>query len=154
MRRMPYRKAMFIKEFLIDLNAAAATKRAGYSVRTSRGQPDRLMKDPEIRAAIQEEMDRRAKRVELTADYILDTIRDTIERCSQAKPVLDKKGRPVYIEGPFGEEVPAYTFDSGAVLKGCELLGRHLKLFTDKFEITGDIQLAERIKAARERAGK
>ena len=25
-----------------------------------------------------------------------------------------------------------YQFDSGGVLKGCELLGKHLKLFTDK----------------------
>ncbi len=30
--------------------------------------------------------------------------------------------------------MPAYAFDSNAVLRGCELLGRHLKMFTDKVE--------------------
>jgi hypothetical protein len=30
-----------------------------------------------------------------------------------------------------------FQFDSGAVLKGCELLGKHLKLFTEKTEVTG-----------------
>jgi phage terminase small subunit len=90
----------------------------------------------------------------VTADYVLETILDTIERCKQAKPVLDKRGQPVFVEGPFGAEVPAYTFDSGAVLKGCEMLGRHLKMFTDKIELSGNIALAERIRAARERASK
>ena len=68
--------------------------------------------------------------------------------------MLDKRGQPVFVEGPFGTEVPAYTFDSGAVLKGCEMLGRHLKMFTDKIELSGNIALAERIRAARERASK
>lgn len=30
-----------------------------------------------------------------------------------------------------------YRFDAGNVLKGCELLGKHLKMFTDKTEISG-----------------
>jgi hypothetical protein len=34
---------------------------------------------------------------------------------------------------PSGE----YKFEHNGVLKGCELLGKHLKLFTEKTEITG-----------------
>ena len=65
---------------------------------------------------------------------------DTIERCRQAKPVYDKAGDPVLV---FNEQdqtiVPAYEFDSSAVLRGAELLGKHLKLFTDKTEVSGDM---------------
>ena len=38
---------------------------------------------------------------------------------------------------PSGDLPPAYTFDARAVLKGAELMGRHLKMFTDKNELTG-----------------
>ena len=83
-------------------------------------------------------MNQRSERLEITSDYVLNTIVDTIERCRQAKPVFDKKGDPVLV---FNEQeqavVPMYAFDPGSVLKGSELLGRHLKLFTEKMEHTG-----------------
>ncbi len=55
-----------------------------------------------------------------------------MERCKQAEPVRYQNGDPVMIDTPDGEIVPAYKFDSTAVLKGAELLGRHLAMFTDK----------------------
>ena len=78
----------------------------------------------------------RSERTGITADYVLETIRDTVERCRQAQPVLDRKGLPVYVHTANGELVPAYTFDAQAVLKGAELLGKNLKLFTDKVDHT------------------
>jgi phage terminase small subunit len=70
-------------------------------------------------------MNKRAEKTEITAEYVLKTIVNTIERCGQEEPVYDKDGNPT------GE----YQFDSRAVLKGSELLGKHLKLFTDKLDI-------------------
>ncbi len=55
-----------------------------------------------------------------------------MERCKQAEPVTYQNGNPVMIDTPDGEIAPAYKFDAAAVLKGAELLGRHLALFTDK----------------------
>ncbi len=74
----------------------------------------------------------RSERTEITQDYVLTTIRDTMERCKQAEPVAYQNGNPVMVDTPDGDIVPAYKFDSGAVLKGAELLGRHLAMFTDK----------------------
>jgi phage terminase small subunit len=48
-----------------------------------------------------------------------------------------KNGEPVLIEDENGLLVPGYTFDAGSVLRGAELLGRHLKMFTDKVEHGG-----------------
>ena len=125
---------MFVREYLIDLNAAKAATRAGYSAKTEQRAAEigyQLIHKTPVQAAIQAEMDKRAERVEITADYVLETIRDTVERCRQVRPVLDSKGERVMVETPDGTLAPAYTFDPNAVIKGCDLLGKNLNLWKD-----------------------
>lgn len=124
----------FVEEYLIDLNATQAAIRSGYSEKTANEQASRLLANVNIAQAVKKAMDARSKEVGITAEYVLETIQDTIERCRQAKQVTDRKGEPIFVELPTGGVAPAFTFDSGGVLKGCELLGRHLKMFTDKIE--------------------
>lgn len=133
------KQEQFVKEYLIDLNATQAAIRAGYSEDTARVIGPENLSKPAVQAAIQQAMEERSKRTGITSDYVLNTIVDTLERCKQARPVLDRKGKPVMVETPGGELAPAYTFEASAVLKGCELLGKHLKLFTDKVEHEGQI---------------
>jgi len=47
------------------------------------------------------------------------------------------------IRGDDGKMIESgeYKFDSTAVLKGSELLGKHLKMFTDKVEHTGNVTI-------------
>lgn len=133
----------FVAEYLIDLNATQAATRAGYSAKTARFVGSENLTKPNIAAAIQEAMHAREQRTEITQDYVLRTIVDTVERCRQASPVLDMKGEHVMVELPDGSVAPAYAFDAKAVLKGAELLGKHLKLFTDKVEHSGEIKTPE-----------
>ena len=123
----------FIIEYLIDLNATQAAIRAGYSPKTAKSQGQRLLTFADVKTRIDEARSEQLKRVQITADYVLTKIRDTVERCSQEEPVLDKEGNAT------GE----YKFESFAVLKGCELLGKHLKLFTDKLEISDQSESAK-----------
>jgi phage terminase small subunit len=60
---------------------------------------------------------------------------------------MDRAGKPVYVETPDGQVVPAFTFEPMAVLKGAELLGKHLKMFTDKVEHSGTINWVEQLAA-------
>lgn len=131
---MTPKQQRFVEEYLIDLNGTQAAIRAGYSAKTANEQAARLLANVSVSQAIAEAKSDRSDRTGITQDYVLTTIHDTIERCRQAKPVLDRKGDPVMVELPNGEIAPAYTFDSSAVLKGAELLGKHLKMFTDKVE--------------------
>ncbi len=136
-RKLTPKQDMFCREYLVDLNATQAAIRAGYSAKTAEWQGPQLLRKTHVAAKIQELKDKRADRIEVTADYVLKTIIDTVERCKQAEPVLDRKGEPVMVADENGELRPIYKFDSQAVLKGAELLGKHLALFTDKQEITG-----------------
>lgn len=134
------KQQMFVKEYLIDLNATQAALRAGYSEKTAYSIGHENLKKPEIAAAITKAFSARANKVEVTADYVFSTIIDTIERCKQEEPVLDKDGN----------ETGEYVFNAAATLKGAELLGKHLKLFTDKVEHSGEVELnlAKRLQAA------
>lgn len=129
----------FVDEYLIDLNATKAAERAGYSKKTANEQGARLLANVSVAEKIQERMKARSEKTGIDAAYVLTTIVETIERCKQAQPVLDRKGDPVLVTTPNGEIAPAYTFEAQAVLKGAELLGKHLKLFTDKIEHSGKI---------------
>src|SRR3546814_3778351 len=80
--------------------------RAGYSERTAEVQASRLLSNANVAEAVQAEMDKSSRRTAITADYVLDVIKGTIESCQSGA-----------------------DYNPGAVLKGAELLGRHLRLF-------------------------
>lgn len=137
--RLTPKQKQFCHEYLIDFNGTQAATRAGYSPTSAHDIAYENLKKPEIQEHIQRLMDYRSHRTDITADFVLSTIAETVDRCRQAAPVLDRKGRPVLVDTPQGELRPAFVFDSGGVLKGCELLGKNLKLFTDKHEVEGKI---------------
>ena len=106
------KQSMFVKEYLIDLNATQAAIRAGYSEKTANEQASRLLANVSISSAVQIEMDKRAESVSITAEDVLQSI----------KAIRDAT-------------VSAEKY--GEALKANELLGKHLKLFTDKTELSG-----------------
>ncbi len=141
---LPPKRALFVQEYLVDLNASAAMRRAGYKTRNADVDAARLLVNPGIRAAIQEAMNARASRVQITADQVLQNIVDIGNRCMQRWPKMighgkERRQMTEMVVTEDGEEVVAHVFmfDSMGALKAQELLGKHLKLFTDKTEITG-----------------
>lgn len=68
------RQKRFVAEYLIDLNATAAAKRAEYSERTAYSMGQRLLKNVEIQAAIQKAIEDRARRTEITQDKVLNEL--------------------------------------------------------------------------------
>lgn len=137
------KQAAFVAEYLVDLNATQAAIRAGYSRRTAKSQGQRLLTNVDVADAIKAGKEKRAERVELTQDYVLSTIMETVDRCRQAVPVTDKLGNPIMVERGDGTLAPAYVFNSKSVLHGCDLLGKHLGLYTERMTLDlGDETLA------------
>lgn len=129
----------FVREYLIDLNAAQAAVRAGYSAKTAKEQGARLLTNVIVASEINKLKIKREAKTEITAEWVLTTIQNTIIRCGQGEPVLNSMGQPT------GE----WKFDSKGVLKGCELLGKHLALFKDRLELSGDVDFADLLARAR-----
>lgn len=116
-RQFTQKQAVFIDEYLLDMNSTQAAIRAGYSAKTAEWQGPQLLGKPHVALAIRERMAERSQRTAVDQDYVIRTIQETVERCKKAD-----------------------TFDSRAVLKGCELLGRHLGLFNDKLNVNVTVQ--------------
>jgi phage terminase small subunit len=74
MKKLEPRKRLFIQEFLKDLNASQAAKRAGYSKKTAYSQGQRLLKNVEIKKAIDAAMRKREEKTEITAARVLQEI--------------------------------------------------------------------------------
>jgi hypothetical protein len=68
------RQALFVAEYLKDLNASAAARRAGYSEKTAFRSGIENMQKPAITEAIAAAMNERSKRVQITADKVLTDI--------------------------------------------------------------------------------
>ncbi|MDT0134447.1 MULTISPECIES: terminase small subunit [Providencia] len=64
----------FCREYLIDLNATQAAIRAGYSEKTANEQGSQNLVKLSIQKRIQELMNDRSERLEITADYVLNRL--------------------------------------------------------------------------------
>lgn len=114
--KLTAKQQMFVKEYLVDLNATQAAIRAGYSAKTARQIGEENLSKPDVAAAVKVEMDKRAQKTEITAEEVLKSIK-RIAALAEASE------------------------EYGPALKGQELLGKHLKLFVDKIEHSGGISL-------------
>lgn len=110
------KQELFCKEYLVDLNATQAAIRAGYSEKTAKEIGCENLTKPNIQEYIKEAMNKRSQKVEIDADYVLQGIKDIADNDEE-----QSKDR----------------------LKAYELMGKHLKLFTDKVEHSVTISIEE-----------
>ena len=99
----------FIAEYLKDGNATRSAIAAGYSEKTAKEQGARLLTNVNVKEELAKRFKRQQERTEITADYVLNGIKAVAENTEKDN---DK-------------------------LKAYELLGKYLKLFTDKTELSG-----------------
>lgn len=130
--KLTEKQKLFVNEYLIDLNATQAAIRAGYSKKNADKIGSELLGKTRVAEAIHTAQEERAKRTLITADYVLTSLKNVAERCMEAEPVMVKEGNEWVESG-------VYKFDSSGANKSLELLGKHLKLFTEKVEHSGEI---------------
>lgn len=115
-----------------DKPAAWAAVRAGYSQKRSKETASELLKNPGIKAAIEQKLTSKFEKVEVSEKFVLTGLLRTIERCVEVGPG---------------------AWQTAGILKAYELLGRHLKMFTEKVEIDLSDRIMDALKAGRKRAG-
>lgn len=172
------KQRMFVAEYLANgLNATKAALSAGYSKDTAYSIGAENLSKPEIQKAIEKKQGPRLAKLEITAERVLNELALMGFANMRDYMAVDEQGR--LTEFDYGEmtrdqaaAIQELTIDTtgGAgdgerklVLRtklklapkreALELLGRHLKLFTDKLEVSGSVTLADAIADARKRAG-
>ena len=145
------KQQMFCKEYLIDLNATQAAIRAGYSAKTAEWIGPQLLGKSHVAAKIQAEMNKRAAKIEITADKVLQEIakmafanvQDLYDEHGILKPISElprdvaaavQSVKVNLTEACAVQEVKLW--DKKGTL---ELLGKHLKLFSDKGQDDDDV---------------
>lgn len=170
-RKLTPKQETFAREYLIDLNATKAAFRAGYSPKTAEIQGYQLLRNSLVAAKVQELMDKRATKSEITSDRVLTEIGKLA--FADIRKVFDESGQllPVHmLPAEVAASISSIEVVTSRIPGGeptdvehtskikfwdkrgsLELLGKHLKLFTDKIELEVGDTLAMRIKEARER---
>lgn len=157
MRRLTPKQKRFVEEYLIDLNATQAAIRAGYSQRTADRIGPELLGKTCISEAIQAAIAARSARTEVTQDRVIQELAriafsdirklfkpdggmippaelddETAAAIAGLEIITNEEGNLVF------QTRKVKLWDKRGAL---ELLGKHLKLFTDKTEHSGEITL-------------
>lgn len=134
MAKLTPKQKLFVAEYLVDLNATQAAIRAGYSEKRASEIGYQLLQKTTVQAEVQEAMADREERTGVTQDRVVAEL----ERVAFA-------------------EAHDYTdtdLKYANKLKALELLGRHLGMFTDKVEQTGETTLRLELGAGLEEMAK
>lgn len=116
MAKLTAKQEQFCQEFIIDLNATQAAIRAGYPEPSAQQVGSENLSKPVIETRIAELQADRAERVQISQDDVLSMIREC-----------------------YCGAVEDRNWSAG--LKATEQLGKHLGMFTEKLEHSGEIKL-------------
>jgi phage terminase small subunit len=157
------RERRFVDEYLIDLNKSQAALRAGYGPKSPGSAARNVMKRPRVAAAIELAMARRAQRLEVDQDRVVQAL--AAVAFGDPRTLFDESGALLPLDKlpdeaaalVAGMDIVANLLDGGDKpvgrkeyvakiriadrLKALELLGKHLGMFSDRPETTdGDGQ--------------
>lgn len=124
-RQLTDRQASFCREYVLDFNATQAAIRAGYSKNGAAVQASQLLTNPNVQSHIATLAAKVCDKAEITAEEVLKGIKGI---------ATSKESR------------------DGDRLKAWELLGKYLKLFTDKVEVSASDSLLDAIERGRKLA--
>lgn len=110
------KQTKFVKEYIKSGQGTAAAIKAGYSEKTARFIASENLTKPYIKDKIEKVMSEEAKKLGITAEYVLGNIKNIAD--NESEKVIQTK------------------------LKANELLGRHLKLFHENEKVI-DMRLSE-----------
>lgn len=162
MAKLTPKQSLFVDEYLIDLNATAAYKRAGYKAKGNAAEVNaaRLLRNAKVQEALNERMKERQQRTEVTQDNVIkelakiafSDLKDFVRWDERGVDILDSEDVDGTVLAEISETVNIQVFPNGGEsekrqkkvkphdkMKALELLGKHLGMFTDKVEHSGSV---------------
>jgi phage terminase small subunit len=167
-KNLTKKQELFVAEYLVDLNATRAAKAAGYSAKGADVTGSKMLVNPKVAQEIAKKQGKRLEKLDITAEKVLqelallgfsnmldyisvgetgaikvDLSKLTREQAAAIQEVTveeftertgeDDNGKPWF------ENVKRVKFKLNDKRGSLELLGKHLKLFTDKVELGGSL---------------
>ncbi|MEE1439256.1 MAG: terminase small subunit [Christensenellales bacterium] len=143
------RQERFCQEYLIDLNATQAYIRAGYSARTAHNCASRLMAKAGVRARIDELMAVRSRRTGVTQERVVrelariafvDPTQAIDFECAGLREdaKADDRAALMSVRVKSGDDFTEREVRLYDKVRALELLGKHLGMFTEKVELSGE----------------
>ena len=175
MARNNSRHDRFCREYIKDLNGTRAAIAVGYSAKTADRAASRLLSNVEVRALLAKLTKKHADKLDLSAEKVLaelssmgfSNMLDYMKVTEEGGAYVDlssltqKQAVAIqevtvdeYVEGKgkHARKVKRTKLKLVDKIRSLELLGKHLKLFTERVEVTGMAGLADAIAEARKRA--
>ena len=121
------RQQLFVTEYVKDMNATKAAERAGYSKRTAYSQGQRLLKNVEIKKAVDKLL------LKVRKNNVADAVE--IEEYLTAVMRGEMKETEMINVGNFEQELVEVPAKQTTRIKAAELLGKRYSMWTDKQEI-------------------
>lgn len=135
-RKLTLKQKKFTAEYLKTGNGTKSAIKAGYSPRSARVIAQETLLNP----AIQTEIQSAAAKLGISAEYVLGNFKE-IADFNKEKIIVARVKKDV--DGEFQEIINEEMRDASAAIKSTEMLGKHLNLFTEKVEHSGEIKLKD-----------
>lgn len=158
----------FVEEYLQEPKfPGAAARRAGYASSSASQQANNLLRDPRVKAAIEEANSRAIKKLGITQERVLQELaliafantKEMIRQDADGDDYIDlsvlqgrDKATPIEvsastIKGKGGKvtNMSVRTVKISDKTAALQLLGKHLNMFKDKVEVTANLSLLDMI---------
>ena len=175
MARKNSRHELFAREYVKDLNGKRAAIAVGYSAKTADAAASRLLSNVKVQTLVATLTKKHADKLDLSTEKVLSELSsmgfsnmlDYMKVTQEGGAYVDlsdlTRGQAAaiqevtvdeYVEGKgmHARKVKRTKLKLVDKIRSLELLGKHLKLFTERIEVSGTAGLAEALAAARKRA--
>jgi phage terminase small subunit len=152
--RLTAKQKRFIEEYLVDLNATQAAIRAGYSPHTAKEIGCENLSKPHIRARVEKELAERSKRTGINQDRVIRELArialvNPVDVINMDEATIKEMASVDDTAAILSVKVKKIPSEEGTItereirmadkIKALELLGKHLGIFTDKFNINAEM---------------
>ena len=175
MARRISRHEIFAREYVKDLNGTRAAIAAGYGEKGAHVRASQLLRNRKVQGLLAKLTKKHADKLDLSTEKVLSELSsmgfsnmlDYIKTTEEGSAYVDLSNLTreqssaiqevtvdEYMEGKgkHARKVKRTKLKLVDKIRSLELLGKHLKLFTERVEVNGTAGLAEALAAARKRA--
>ena len=117
----------FVQEYLVDLNATAAAKRAGYSPKTAYSIGQENLKKPELKTYIEQQLERIHNEKTADAQEVLEYL-TAVMRGEHTEQTLQLIGEGV-------QKIADIDVSAKERIKAAELIGKRYGMFKDNVNV-------------------